>query len=152
MNHMVGIWQQRYHCKQKEHKVSDAVYIRSPTKKHQKDFIRLDYQRVLEGNIMADVGDGVKLKQEARARLDNLATTTTSHNENASWLYHRCTDAIKEMQPEMTAFQIALIVWTVVTKIEVDQKLSVVNDDVSVESENECDYAKCLFYASLQRW
>ena len=48
----------------------------------------------------------------------------------------------------MTALQIARIVWRVVTKIEVDQQLSVVNDDVSVESENECDYAKCLFYAS----
>ena len=47
----------------------------------------------------------------------------------------------------MTALQIALIVWRFVTKIEVDQKLSVVNDDDSVESENECDYAKCLFYA-----
>ena len=95
MNHMVGIRQQRYHNKQKEHKVFDAVHIRSPTKNHQKDFMRVEYQRVLEVNIMIDVGDGVKLKQEARARLDNLATTTTSHNENASWLYHRCTDAIK---------------------------------------------------------
>ena len=95
LNHMVGIRQQRYHDKQKEHKVSDAVHIRSPTKKHQKDFMRVDYQRVLEGNIMADVGDGVNLKQAARERIDNLATATTSHNENASWLYHRCTDAIK---------------------------------------------------------
>ena len=34
-----------------------------------------------------------------------------------------------------------------VTKIEVDQQLSVVNYDESVESENECDYAKCLFGA-----
>ena len=47
----------------------------------------------------------------------------------------------------MTALQIALIVWRVVTKIEVDQQLSVVNDDDSVESENECYYAKCLFCA-----
>ena len=72
LNHMVGIRQQGYHDKQKEHKVSDAVHIRSPTKKHQKDFMCVDYQRVLEGNIMADVGDGVNLKQAARARLDNL--------------------------------------------------------------------------------
>ena len=72
MNHVVGIRQQRYHDKQKEHKVYDAVHIRSPTKKHQKDFMRVDYQRVLEGNIMADVGDGVNLKHAARARLDNL--------------------------------------------------------------------------------
>ena len=49
------------------------------------------------------------------------------------------------MQSEMTAFQIALIVWRVVTKIEVDQQLSVVNDNGSVESDNECDYAKLLF-------
>ena len=48
----------------------------------------------------------------------------------------------------MTALQIALIVWRVVTKIEVDQKLSLVNDDDSVESENECDYAK-LFLDAL---
>ena len=47
----------------------------------------------------------------------------------------------------MNAIQIALIVWILVTKIEVDQQLSVVNDDDSVESENECDYAKCLFNA-----
>ena len=47
----------------------------------------------------------------------------------------------------MTALQIALIVWRVVTKIEVDQKLSVVNDDDSVENDNECDYAKWLFDA-----
>ena len=72
LNHMVGIRQQRYHSKQKEHKVSDAVQIKSPTKKHQKDFMRMDYQRVLEGNIMEDVGDGVNLKQAARERLDNL--------------------------------------------------------------------------------
>ena len=51
------------------------------------------------------------------------------------------------MQSEITALQIALIVWRVVTKIEVDQKLSVVNDDDSIESENECDCAKCLFDA-----
>ena len=44
------------------------------------------------------------------------------------------------MQSEMTALKIALIVWRVVTKIEVDQKLSAVNDDDSAESENECDY------------
>ena len=47
----------------------------------------------------------------------------------------------------MTALQIALIVWRVVTNIEVDQQLSVVNDDDSVDSENECDYAKCLLNA-----
>ena len=44
----------------------------------------------------------------------------------------------------MTELQIALILWRVVTKIEVDKKLIVVNDDDSVESENECDYDKCL--------
>ena len=86
---MVGIQQQ------KEHKVSDAVHIRSPKKKHQKESMRVDYQRLLEGNIMTDVGDGVNLKQAARERLDKLAIATTSHNENASWLYHLCTDAIK---------------------------------------------------------
>ena len=32
-----------------------------------------------------------------------------------------------------------------VTKIEVDQQLSVVNYYDSVDIENECDYAKCLF-------
>ena len=37
--------------------------------------------------------------------------------------------------------------WRVVTKIEVDQQLSVVNDDDSVESKNERDYSKCLFDA-----
>ena len=37
--------------------------------------------------------------------------------------------------------------WRVVTNIEVDQQLSVVNDDGSIESENECDYAKCLLDA-----
>ena len=132
LNHVVGIWKQMYHDKQKEHKVSDDVHIRSPTKKNQKDFIPVDYQRVLDRNIMVDVGDGVNLKQAARARLDNLATATTSHNENASWLYHRCTDAIKEIQSEMTALQIELILWRVVTKIEVYQQFSVVNNDDSV--------------------
>ena len=34
--------------------------------------------------------------------------------------------------------------WRLVTKIEVYQILIVVNDDDSVESDNECDYAKCL--------
>ena len=34
--------------------------------------MREDYQQVLEVNIMADVGDRVKLKQAARARLENL--------------------------------------------------------------------------------
>ena len=47
----------------------------------------------------------------------------------------------------MTELQIALIVWRVVTKIEVDHQLSVMNDDDSVESDNECDYPKCLFNA-----
>ena len=95
MNHMVGIRQHRYHDKQKENKFSNAVHIISPTKKRQKDFMRIDYQRMLEGNIMADVGDGVNLKQFDSLRLDNLATATTSYNENSSWLYHCCTDAIK---------------------------------------------------------
>ena len=72
LNHMVGTRQQRCHGKQKEQKVSDAVHIRSPTKKHHKDFMRMNYQRVLEGNIMADVDDVVNLKQAARARIDNL--------------------------------------------------------------------------------
>ena len=80
LNQMVCIWQQRYHGKQKENKVSDAVHFRSLTKKHQKDFMHVDYQRVLEGKIMADVGDGVNLKHAARARLDNLATATIYHN------------------------------------------------------------------------
>ena len=69
---MVDIRHQGYHYKQKEHKVSDDVHIISPTKKHQKDFMKVDFQRVLEGNIMEDVGDGVNLKQAARAILDNL--------------------------------------------------------------------------------
>ena len=47
----------------------------------------------------------------------------------------------------MTALQIALIVWIVVTKIEVDQQLSVLNDDDIVKSDNECDYYKFLFAA-----
>ena len=47
----------------------------------------------------------------------------------------------------MTALQIALIVWREVNKIEVDQQLSVVNYDDSVESDNECDYANCSFDA-----
>ena len=34
----------------------------------------------------------------------------------------------------MNAIQIALIVWILVTKIEVDQQLSVVNDDDIIES------------------
>ena len=59
----------------------------------------------------------------------STSTSNTSHNENASWLYHRCTDAIKEMQSKITALQIALIVWRVVIKIEADQQLIVVNDD-----------------------
>ena len=96
---------------------------------------------------MEDVGDGVNLKQATRVRLDNLEKEIIFHNENASWIYHHFTDAIKEMQSEMTELQIALIVWRVVTKIKVDQQLSVVNDDDSVESENECDYPKCLFNA-----
>ena len=32
----------------------------------------VNYQPVLKGDIMADVGDGVNLKQAARERLDNL--------------------------------------------------------------------------------
>ena len=51
------------------------------------------------------------------------------------------------MQSEITALQIALIVWRVVIKIEVDQQLSVVNDDDIVEKKNECDNVKCLFDA-----
>ena len=79
---MAGILKQRYHDNQKEHKVSDTVRIRSPMNKHQKDFMRVEYQLLLEGNIMEDLGDGVKLKQAARERLENHATATTSHNEN----------------------------------------------------------------------
>ena len=70
--HMVGIRKQRYHSKQKYHKVSDAVHIKFPTKKHQKYFMPVYYQQVLDGNIMADVGDVVNLKQASRSRLDNL--------------------------------------------------------------------------------
>ena len=55
----------------------------------------VDYQRVLEGKIIADVSNGVNLKQTSRKGLDNLATSTTSHNENAYWIHHRCTDTIK---------------------------------------------------------
>ena len=62
LNHMVGIRKQKYHAKHKEDKVSDAVHIRSPTKKHQKDLMRVEYQRLIEGNIMSVVGDGVNLK------------------------------------------------------------------------------------------
>ena len=40
------------------------------------------------------------------------------------------------MQSEMTALQMALIVWRAVTKIEVDQQLIVVNDDDSFDSDN----------------
>ena len=80
LDHMVGIRHQRYHDKQKEHKVSNAVHVRYPTKKHQKYFMRVDYQRVLEVNIVVDVGDGVNLKQASRENIDNLATETTYHN------------------------------------------------------------------------
>ena len=34
--------------------------------------MRMDYQQVLEEIIMADVGDGLNLKQAAMERLDNL--------------------------------------------------------------------------------
>ena len=37
--------------------------------------------------------------------------------------------------------------WRVIAKIEVDQQLIVVNEDGSIEIENECDYAKCVFDA-----
>ena len=79
---------------------------------------------------------------ESQSTSPSTETATTSHNENTSWLYHRCTDTIKEMQSEITALQIALIVWRVITKIEVDKQLSVLNDDESVESDNACDYTK----------
>ena len=69
---MVGIRKQRYHNKQNYHKVTDAVHIRFSTKKHQKYFMPVYYQQVLDGNIMADVGDVVNLKQASRSRLDNL--------------------------------------------------------------------------------
>ena len=55
--------------------------------------MRVEYQLLLEGNIMEDLGDGVNLEQADRARLENLAKATNSHNENASRLYHRCNDA-----------------------------------------------------------
>ena len=61
-----------YHSNQKEHKLYNDFHIRSPTKNHQKDFMSMEYQRILDGNIIADVGDGLNLKQAARARLDNL--------------------------------------------------------------------------------
>ena len=32
----------------------------------------MEYQQVIEGNIMIDVGDGVKLKQADRAMIENL--------------------------------------------------------------------------------
>ena len=51
------------------------------------------------------------------------------------------------MQSEINALQIALIVWRVVTNIEVYQQLSVVNDDESVQIQNECGYDKFLFGA-----
>ena len=47
----------------------------------------------------------------------------------------------------MTALQIALIVWRVVTKIEVYQQLSAVNGDEMFQSENDFDCDKCLFDA-----
>ena len=37
--------------------------------------------------------------------------------------------------------------WRVVTNIEVDHKLSVANDDDSVESDNDCNYDKFLLNA-----
>ena len=40
----------------------------------------------------------------------STATSNTSHNENASWLYHCCIEAIKKIQSEVTELQIALIV------------------------------------------
>ena len=61
-----------YHSNQKEHKLYNDFHIRSPTKNHQKDFMRMEYHQVLEEKIMADIGDGVNLKHVARARLENL--------------------------------------------------------------------------------
>ena len=49
------------------------------------------------------------------------------------------------MQSETTAIEIEFIVWRVVTNIEVYHKLSAVNNDDSVDTENECDYDMCLF-------
>ena len=66
LNHMVGIRKHSYHEKQKDHNFSDAVHIRDPTKKHHKEFMRVDYEQVIEGNIMAYVGDEVNLKHAAR--------------------------------------------------------------------------------------
>ena len=82
LKHMIRIRHQRYHNKKKEQKVSDDFHIRSPTKNHQKGFMRVDYQRVLEGIIMAYVCGGVNLKHAATTRLDNLATETNFQNEN----------------------------------------------------------------------
>ena len=67
LNHMVDILKQRYYDKYKEHKVSNTFPIRSPTRKHLNYFMHMGYQRVLEGNIMADVGDGLNFKHTDRA-------------------------------------------------------------------------------------
>ena len=33
--------------------------------------------------------------EASQSTAPSTATATTSHNENKSWIYHRCTDAIK---------------------------------------------------------
>ena len=136
-NHMKAIFLFAFDVTPKSGKKADWLI---QLKKLDEDDAEKNIEQSLEKAMVAGA-------TESQSTAPSTATSTTSHNENASCFYHRCTDAIKEMQSEMTALQIALIVWREVNKIDVDKQLSVVNDDDSVESDNECDYAKCLFDA-----
>ena len=51
-----------------------------------------DAEKNIEQSLAKATVDGSAASQSATL---SRATATTSHNENTSWLYHRCTDAIK---------------------------------------------------------
>jgi len=65
-------WRQlTYATKEKEHKISDHLMC-SPRTHHQRELMTIDYGKKLQGELMADLMDGVPREKAAQVRLDNL--------------------------------------------------------------------------------
>ena len=70
--HQVNFRQRSYALREEEHKISAHLNVCSPRTPHQRALMDIDYDKKMQGTLMADVKEGVPLDKAARVRLDNL--------------------------------------------------------------------------------
>lgn len=70
--HQVNFRQRSYALREREHKISEHLNVCSPRTAHQRALMDIDYDKKMQGTLMADVKEGVPLDKAARVRLDNL--------------------------------------------------------------------------------